>query len=62
MCHNWEGYLLDSTRFLAWPTIIYDQYRGLLHKYMNDSTITEEVVDHADSVNEIVEWSEDDYT
>ncbi len=38
--------------------------KGLLHKYMDDSTITNEVIDPAnfimqDDVNDIVEWSDD---
>ncbi len=41
--------------------------KGLLHKYMDDSTITEEVIDPADSimqdvVNDIVKWSDDNNT
>ncbi len=41
--------------------------KGLLHKYMDDSTITEEVIDPADStmhdeVNDIVEWYDDNNT
>ncbi len=42
-------------------------YKGLLHKYMDDSAITAEVIDPADSimlddVNDIVEWSDDNNT
>ncbi len=41
--------------------------KGLLHKYIDDSTMTEEVIDPADSimqddVNDIVEWSDDNNT
>ncbi len=41
--------------------------KGLLHKYMDDSTITEEDIDPADSimqddVNDIVKWSHDKNT
>ncbi len=41
--------------------------KGLLHKYMDDSSITEEVIDPVDSimqdcVNDIVDWSDDNNT
>lgn len=43
------------------------QSRSLVHKYMDDLTITEEVVDRADSIvqediNNIVEWCKDNET
>ncbi len=42
------------------------QSRGLLHKYMDDSTVTEEVSDPADShlqedTDNIVQWSDDNH-
>ncbi len=42
------------------------QARGLLHKYMDDSTVTEEVSDLADShlqedTDNIVQWSDDNH-
>ncbi len=43
------------------------QTRGLLHKYMDDSSVTEEVSDLADShlqedTDNIVQWSVDNHT